>query len=101
MTTGLIVYDPSGLMMLDMTNSVSSMIGYVDTSSIASGSFTIPAAPAGKTLFYALAELQSQNKGLGKRPGVTLTGNTISWQYSYPGGWGYYSVNCRIHYGYH
>lgn len=103
MTAGLKVYDPSGLLLLDMTSSISQMLGYVDTGA-ANGSLSIPLAPAGKTLFYAITELSAQNKYLGKRPGVTLTvgssNATLSWQYSYQSGWGFYSLNCRIHYGY-
>ncbi|MGB5954972.1 hypothetical protein [Pseudomonas sp.] len=104
MTAGLKVYDPSGLTLLDMTSSISQMVGYVDTGA-ANGSLSIPLAPAGKTLFYAITELSAQNKYLGKRPGVTLTVGasvaTLSWQYSYASGWGFYSLNCRIHYGYY
>lgn len=104
MSTGLKIYDPGGLLMLDMTSSISQMLGYVDTGA-ANGSLSIPLAPPGKTLFYAITELSAQNKYLGKRPGVTLTPGTttatLSWQYSYAGGWGFYSLNCRIHYGYY
>lgn len=103
MSTGLKVYDQSGLLMLDMTGSISQMMGYVDTGA-ANGSLSIPLAPAGKSLFYAIAELSVQNKYLGKRPGVALvvgsSSAALSWQYSYPAGWGFYSLNCRIHYGY-
>ncbi|MCO7515689.1 hypothetical protein NJF44_10800 [Pseudomonas guariconensis] len=104
MSAGLKVYDSSGQMLLDMTSSVSQMMGYVDTGA-ANGSRSIPLPPAGKQLFYAITELSAQNKYLGKRPGVTLTigasSATLSWQYSYASGWGFYSLNCRIHYGYH
>lgn len=104
MSTGLKIYSPAGLLLLDMTSSISQMMGYVDTGA-ANGSRSIPLPPAGKELFYAITELSVQNKSLGKRPGVTLTvgasAATLSWQYSYPGGWGFYSLNCRIHYGYH
>lgn len=104
MTAGLKVYDPSGLALLDMTSSISQMMGYVDTGA-ANGSLSIPLPPAGKTLFYAITELSAQNKYLGKRPGVTLavdaSAASLSWRYSYPGGWGFYSLNCRIHYGYY
>lgn len=100
MTTGLRVYNTSGLLTLDMTSNISQMIGYVDTGG-ANGSRVIPAAPVGRTLFYAISELQAQNKGLGKRPGVTLTGTSLSWNYSYASGYGFYSMNCRIHYGYY
>lgn len=100
MATGLKIYDASGRVVLDMTASVSQMVGYVDTNK-ANGSRVIPAAPTGKTLFYAVASLEAQTTTyLGKQPGVTLNGTTLSWQYQYQSGWGYYSMNCRIHYGY-
>ncbi|MNJ78763.1 hypothetical protein D3C77_766010 [compost metagenome] len=80
------------------------MMGFVDTGA-ANGAATIPLPPSGKTLFYAVSELSVQNKSLGKRPGVTLTVGTssaaLNWQYLYPSGWGFYSMNCRIHYGYY
>lgn len=104
MTAGLTVLDADGLLLLDMTNSISQMLGYVDTGA-ANGAITIPLPPAGKTLFYAITELSAQSKYLGKRPGVTLTlgpvSAALSWQYSYASGWGFYSLNCRIHYGYY
>jgi len=104
MSSGLKVYDPSGLVLLDMTSSISQMMGYVDTGA-ANGSATIPLPPAGKTLFYAVSDLSVQNKSLGKRPGVTLTvgasSASLSWAYAYASGWGFYSMNCRIHYGYY
>lgn len=104
MSTGLKVYSPSALLLLDMTESISQMEGYVDTGA-ANGSLVIPLPPSGKKLFYAITELAEQVKYLGKRPGVTLvigaSTATLSWQYSYVGGWGFYSLNCRIHYGYH
>jgi len=103
MSAGLKVYSPSGQVLLDMTSSISQMLGYVDTGA-ANGSLSIPLAPAGKQLLYAITELSAQDRYLGKRPGVTLavgaSSATLSWQYSYPGGWGFYSLNCRIHYGY-
>lgn len=100
MAAGLKAYSSDGKLILDMTTDISQMLGYVDTNK-ANGSMTIPAAPAGRTLFYAVAALDLQNKNLGKQPGVTLSGRTLSWQYQYAGGWGYYSMNCRIHYGYY
>lgn len=104
MSSGLKGYDPSGLVLLDMTSSISQMMGYVDTGA-ANGSATIPLPPTGKTLFYAVSDLSVQNKSLGKRPGVTLTvgasSASLSWAYAYASGWGFYSMNCRIHYGYY
>lgn len=104
MSAGMKAWDPSALLLLDMTSSISQMDGYVDTGA-ANGSLVIPLAPPGKELFYAITELSAQSKYLGKRPGVTLTIGastaTLSWQYSYASGWGFYSLDCRIHYGYH
>lgn len=99
MATGFKSYLQSGGVLVDMTRPISQMLGYVDTNS-GNGSMTIPAAPAGKVLFFAMAELSQQDRYLGKRPAVSLSGTTLSWRYSYPAGWGFYSLNCRIHYGY-
>jgi hypothetical protein len=103
MTAGLKIFSPDGSLLLDMTSSISQMMGYVDTGAV-NGSLSIPLPPAGKTMFYAITELSAQSKYLGKRPGVTLTlgasAATLSWQYSYASGWGFYSLNCRIQYGY-
>lgn len=100
MATGFLAYAPDGTLLVDMTSSISQMLGYVDTNAV-DGSATLPAPPAGKTLFYAVVEISPQDRGLGKRPGITQSGNTLSWAYSYMGGWGFYSMNCRIHYGYY
>lgn len=99
MATGFLSFAMDGRPLVDMTVPISQMLGYVDTNA-ANGSAVIPSAPAGRTLFYAISDLSPQDRYLGKRPGVTLSGNTLSWAYSYAGGWGFYSMNCRIHYGY-
>ncbi|MDH0300617.1 MULTISPECIES: hypothetical protein [unclassified Pseudomonas] len=100
MATGFLAYAPDGTLLIDMTTSISQMLGYVDTGAV-DGSAVLPSPPPGRTLFYAVAELSEQDRGLGKRPGITLVGTTLSWAYSYAGGWGFYSLNCRIHYGYY
>lgn len=99
MATGFKSFLVSGVVLVQMTQPISQMLGYVDTNA-ANGSVIIPAAPAGKTLFFAVVELSQQDRYLGKRPAVSLNGNTLTWQYSYQAGWGFYSLNCRIHYGY-
>ncbi|MDF0731009.1 hypothetical protein P0Y43_09765 [Pseudomonas entomophila] len=100
MATGFLAYAQDGTLLVDMTSSISQMLGYVDTSA-ANGSAVVPPPPAGKTLFYAVSDLSIQDRNLGKRPGITLSGTTLSWAYSYADGWGFYSMNCRIHYGYY
>ncbi|MEA5673237.1 hypothetical protein VA602_18100 [Pseudomonas sp. MH2] len=104
MSTGLKIYNQAGALVLDMTSSISQMMGYVDTGS-ANGAVSIPLPPAGKTLFHVVADIGQQSAYLGKRPGVVMaidsSGASISWTYSYAAGWGFYSMNCRIHYGYY
>jgi len=104
MSTGLKIYAPSGQLMLDMTSPISQMMGFVETGAV-NGSATIPLPPEGKELFFSVVDLSVQSKALGKRPGVTLTigstSATLNWRYSYSSGWGFYSMNCRIHYGYY
>lgn len=99
--TGLVIKNSAGVVMLDMTMNISQHQGSVDTGS-ANGSAAIPAVPAGKTRFYIVVPLVDLQRERGKKPGVTITGNTLSWAYSYAtNGWGYFSANCRIYYGYY
>lgn len=99
--TGLAIYDASGRLLVDMTMSISQMQGYVDTNG-ANGSASIPAAPSGKTQYYVVVPLVDLQGDLGKRPGVThVIGSSLSWAYSYAPGWGFFSANCRIFYGYY
>lgn len=98
--TGLTTYDASGRLLVDMTMSISQTQGYVDTGA-ANGAIGIPAPPVGKTQFFIVVPLVDLQQEKGKKPGVTLSGTTLSWAYSYAtNGWGYYSANCRIFYGY-
>lgn len=99
--TGLVIRNSAGQVMVDMTMKISQTQGSVDTGG-ANGAISIPAPPAGKTQFYIVVPLQDLQLERGKRPGVTLSGSTLSWSYSYAtNGWGYFSANCRIYYGYY
>ncbi|MDR8383959.1 hypothetical protein MKS85_00290 [Pseudomonas sp. JL2] len=99
--TGLVIKNSAGVVMVDMTMNISQHQGSVDTGS-ANGSVAIPAVPVGKTRFYIVVPLVDLQREKGKKPGVTISGNTLSWTYSYStSGWGYFSANCRIHYGYY
>jgi hypothetical protein len=96
---GLTIRNKSGQVILDMTMSISQSLGYVDTNS-ANGSTTVQ-VPSGKALYYVVVPLVDLQREKGKRPGVTISGGSISWSYSYStNGWGYFSANCRIYYGY-
>lgn len=84
-----------------MTMRISQNIGFVDTNG-ADGSATLPSAPAGKQLYFVIVPLVDLQKSLGKKPSVTLSGTSLSWFYSYnPYGWGYFSANCRIYFGFY
>lgn len=99
--TGLTIRNTAGQVTLDMTMSISQQMGSVTTGG-ANGSVTIPSPPTGKTIFYIIVPLVDLQKEKGKRPGVTISGTTLSWSYSYnTNGWGYFSANCRIDYGYY
>lgn len=101
MTTGFLAFAENGTVITDMTVVISQMQGSVVTSGQA-GSVTLPALPSGRTRFYMIVSLVDMNREKGKRPGVTISGNTMSWSYSYStNGWGYFSANCRIYYGYY
>lgn len=101
MATGFLAYSENGELLVDMTTSISQMQGSFLTNS-ANGSGTMAALPSGKSRFYIIVPVVSLNRDKGKRPGVTISGNTLSWSYSYNGnGWGFFSANCRIYYGYY
>lgn len=99
--TGLTIKNAAGVVMVDMTMNISQRQGYVDTGA-ANGSAALPALPAGKTRFYIVVPLVDLQREKGKKPGITISGNTLSWAYSYStSGWGYFSANCRIFFGYY
>lgn len=99
--TGLTIKNAAGVVMVDMTMKISQRQGYVDTGSTG-GSVVIPALPPGKERFYVVVPLVDLQREKGKKPGITISGNTLSWAYSYStSGWGYFSANCRIYYGYY
>lgn len=101
MATGLRVYSTSGVSIIDLTSSVAQTQSSVTTGG-SNGSITMPSVPAGKTRFYIVVPLVDLQADRGKIPGVTVSGNTLSWSYSYAtNGWGYFSANCRIYYGYY
>lgn len=99
---GLVIRDKeTGLIKVDMTSFISQEIGSVDTGG-QNGSIQIPDAPLGRHLFFSVRPLVDLQVEKGKRPGVTLVGTTLSWAYSYnTAGWGFFSANCRISYGYY
>jgi hypothetical protein len=98
--TGLVIKNPAGQVTVDMTMNIGQTMGSVDTGGV-NGGTTIPSPPSGKTMYYIIVPLVTTNV-TGKLPGVTLSGNTLTWAYSYPtNGWGYFSANSRIYYGYY
>lgn len=98
---GLIIRNPAGQVILDMTMRISQNMGSVDTNG-ANGSASLPSPPAGKTMYYVIVPLVDLQREKGKKPAVSLSGNTLSWAYSFnPNGWGYFAANCRIFYGYY
>jgi len=101
MSTGFLAFAESGQVVTDMTVLISQMQGSIVTAA-ANGSATLPPVPAGRQRFYMVVPLVDLNREKGKRPGVSISGNTMSWGYSYStNGWGYFSANCRIYYGYY
>lgn len=100
--TGIACWDNAGRPILDMTMQISQMQGFIDTNAQLSGSVAIPGPPGGKTQWFLVVPLQDLQMEKGKRPGVTLFGGVISWNYSFAtNGWGYFAANCRIFYGYY
>lgn len=99
--TGITIKANDGRVLVDMTMNISQTLGSVDTGG-ANGSVTIPGPPAGKTLYFIVVPLVDLQREKGKKPAVTLSGTSLAWVYSYnPNGWGYFSANCRIYYGYY
>lgn len=99
---GLVIRDKNtGVVRVDMTTFISQTTGFVETNG-QNGQIQISAAPAGRTLFFTVSPLVDLQMDKGKRPGVILSGTSLSWAYSYnTSGWGFFSANCRIYYGYY
>lgn len=106
MATGFRAYadTPGNELITDMTDRISQNMGWVDTNGT-NGSLVVPDAPNGRTFFHYVVGIAANPTADGMRPGVTITDNgdtvTLNWRYSYNGGFGRYSLNCRIHYGYY
>lgn len=101
MPTGIQVWDDDGRLVIDMTRSYSQHQGSVVTNSASTGSVTMPALPSGKTRFYFTVANGSSNAWQGKLPGVTVSGNTLTWKYLHSTWFGQYSQNATIYYGYY
>ncbi|MEE4668277.1 hypothetical protein V2L05_03480 [Pseudomonas alliivorans] len=99
--TGITIKAADGRVLVDMTMKLSQTMGSVDTNSL-NGAVTIPSPPTGKSLYFIIVPLVDLQREKGKKPAVILSGTTLSWAYSYnTNGWGYFSANCRIYYGYY
>ncbi|WP_439895417.1 hypothetical protein ACTACV_12850 [Pseudomonas syringae] len=99
--TGITIKAADGRVLVDMTMKLSQAMGSVDTNSV-DGAVAIPAPPSGKGAYFIVVPLVDLQREKGKKPGVTLSGTSLSWAYSYnTNGWGYFSANCRIFYGYY
>lgn len=96
MTVGLITRDSSGTITADMTKPLSQAEGFVITNK-SNGSLSIQ-LPSGKNYFYIITALEDSVRTAGKKPGVSLSQNFISWSYVVPSG---FAMNCRIDYGYY
>ncbi len=99
---GLVIRDKNtGVVKIDMTTFISQTVGFVETNG-QNGAIQIPAPPVGRSLFFTVTPLVDLQMDKGKRPGVALDGTSLSWVYSYnTAGWGFFSANCRIYYGYY
>lgn len=99
---GLVIRDrETGLVKVDMTMNISQTQGSVITNS-ANGSITIPPPPTGKTQFAVVVPLQDLQLEKGKLPAAVIANGVLSWVYRYnTNGWGNFSANCIIYYGYY
>ncbi|RRV58030.1 MULTISPECIES: hypothetical protein [Pseudomonas] len=100
MASGLETYGSDGRLLVNMTMSISQHQGDVVTNA-AGGAIALPAIPAGKRRFYIVVSLVDTQLWKGKKPGVTISGDTMSWQYQHSTWFGQFSANCRIYYGYY
>lgn len=100
MPSGLEIYGSDGRLLVNMTMSISQHQGDVVTNATG-GAVTLPGIPAGKRRFYIVVPLVDTQQWKGKKPGVTISGNTLSWQYQHSTWFGQFSANCRIYYGYY
>lgn len=99
--TGLTIRNKEGVVTLDMTSNISQNMSSVVTNST-NGSLVVPSPPPGKSAYFSVAPLVTLDGWKAKLPGVILSGTNLSWTYSYPtNGWGFFSANCIIYYGYH
>ncbi len=100
--TGITIRAADNTVLVDMTMKISQTMGSVDTGGV-NGAVTIPPPPTGKVAYFIVVPLVDMQNEKGKRPGVTLSGTSLSWAYSFNagGGWGYFAANCRIWYGYY
>lgn len=99
--TGLTIRSVDNVVTLDMTSSISQSVGSVVTNG-QNGTAQIPLPPPGKSAYFSVVPLVNIDGWRGKLPGVTLNGTTLSWSYSYAtNGWGFFSANCEINYGYY
>jgi len=97
---GLQVFGPDGRLYVDMSSSISQHQGDVVTNA-ANGAIQMPPLPAGKRRFYIIVPLVDAQQWRGKKPGVTQSGDIMSWSYQHSTWFGQFSANCRIYYGYH
>lgn len=100
MPAGLQVFGSDGRLLVDMSFSISQHQGDIVTNG-AGGSIALPALPPGKRRFYIIVPLVDTQLWKGKKPSVTVSGDTLSWQYLHSTWFGQFSANCRIYYGYY
>ena len=98
MMAGLHIWDASGVLVLDTSTRVGTLVGSVDTYAV-NGSISVPATLSGEALFFA-KQLSFPLQNTYIYPTITLAAGTLSWVYPpplYP-----YEVNIavRIFYGF-
>lgn len=93
---GLVTRNADNKITADMTKALSQSAGFVETGAV-NGVMAI-SLPADKNYFYIIVPLADSQRTAGKKPGVTLIKDSISWQYLLPSG---FALNCRIYYGYY
>lgn len=82
MATGLQVFDGQGNVILDTTTRMGVLLGQVNTGK-SNGSVTNSAFSRGTPFYVATSTENGATSVIG--PNITISGNTLSWQFNNPG----------------
>lgn len=81
MPQGMQIFDANGNLTIDITDSISKIIGVVTTQANVAGSLNVPELAGGSRIFISKRATPPSGPfpGNGKRCEVTISGRTINW----------------------